>query len=792
MTKRTFGELYPTSVTGTLPVLVAKDGQSFNVAFSGDSDPVSAAAYAALAKDWATKTSDEVVVGEGYGAKKYSQDAKDWATKTDAEVVVGQGYGAKKYAEDAAASLAAFGTAAAHLNSFVASNTDLIAAKISDYPNGLWRLYHTSGTNVAPLFFMPQSGNAAANGLVSNGGTCQDNSEGNSWVAKHGPMTNEPGQYGVFTECGVDSYGMYVSGNDNSTVLQAWIDAPTRFGPKVLPPGNWAFKNLTLPDWVTTDQYYSFDGPLSIMGVPNQSRLIQMASATSGHAIAHPHVGSTSTTRGQHYGVRLFGIVLVGPGDMSQPMNGWGIENTTNFSMAECWTWGFPRGCGLQCYAHVDGGMYGSLLFNNVWGRQVSSVSGTPSTNFVDPAVYLKVTNEVHVLLNGPYDAGGKCNDTLFIGNRFLSAQVGSVRVVGHGTMTTAGSSYNTILRDNMHNLQESKKIEEGVVSATTSTTVFTLRTDAPAENRIANLYVNYILYILDASNRIVEARRISAFTSGGQVTLATALTTAPTAGTTKYRIGYARTGYDISTEVQFDPTNASFNRRALYHGVYWAQPDGQLVFEDYCEETYCAVLVSATAGTKVNIAPRNVVSEGVVYLRIDDGYWRPRDARLGGPIGEYYVTPDRIQGGHTLIGDVQNTFNPAGDLLDMENQTGATLAHGDVVRYGQNAELKTATTAAYYKHFVVQTRGAITDFPVGELTPVAYNGIADIKIDITTSGRDAALTDVLIPITGSTAAKAIDPSTLTVAQVPLIIGRPRAATTAGTGTQIVSCFVGI
>ena len=137
-----------------------------------------AATSATLAQDWATKTSAEVVVGQGYGAKKYANDAsanataastsatnaansataastsagnastsatnasnsassagtsatnaagsattastsasaaQDWATKTSAEVVVGQGYGAKKYANDAAASATAAANSAASI-----------------------------------------------------------------------------------------------------------------------------------------------------------------------------------------------------------------------------------------------------------------------------------------------------------------------------------------------------------------------------------------------------------------------------------------------------------------------------------------------------------------------------------------------------------------------------------------------------------------------------------------------------------------------------------------------------
>ena len=79
---------------------------------------------ATLASQWATKTGSVVATLE-YSAKEYAVgaavesakrhasgttttgSAKDWATKTGSEVVVGQGFGAKKYATDAEAAASA-------------------------------------------------------------------------------------------------------------------------------------------------------------------------------------------------------------------------------------------------------------------------------------------------------------------------------------------------------------------------------------------------------------------------------------------------------------------------------------------------------------------------------------------------------------------------------------------------------------------------------------------------------------------------------------------------------------
>ena len=84
-----------------------------------------------LAKDYATKV-DGYVTGTDNSAKAWAVggtgsgqpsqgDAKSWAIKTTGEVVVGQGYGAKKYAQDAATSASTASTKATE--SFTSATT---------------------------------------------------------------------------------------------------------------------------------------------------------------------------------------------------------------------------------------------------------------------------------------------------------------------------------------------------------------------------------------------------------------------------------------------------------------------------------------------------------------------------------------------------------------------------------------------------------------------------------------------------------------------------------------------
>lgn len=667
----------------------------------------------------------------------------------------------------------------------VTNNAALIAARITDYPNGVWRLCYANGRG-APLYFTGLAGTAAANGRTSDGGSTQNNAYGDCWVAHHTAASNDPDQYGAIPDCVVDQYGLYVSGTDNTSALQAWLSAPASAGPKICGPFKYASGPLTLPDYTILDKYWSMDGPFSLRGIPMQSWIVMIPGLTGAHAISHPHVGSTSSTRGQHGGVEIEGMTLVGPGTMAYAMNGWGIENTTDLTFRKNWTFGFPRGAGARFYAHNDGGMYGADVFHNLWGRAITAVSGSPATSFVDPAVYLRVTNEVHIWLDGPYDSTGKCNDNYIEKNRFLDAQVGSVRAVGHGTVGSGGSTYNTVMRDNMHVTQGGKKVEEGTFSAITDSTHLTLRADAPATNRIASLYVNYTLHVLDSTNRIVESRRITAFTAGGAVTIASAFTTLPTTSD-KYRVSYARTAWDVSVEPQFDPLNALFNPMVLQHALYWPQPDGQLQFEDYVEETNGALVVSAGASPDARIRLRCVVSIGVAWRTIDGSDWAPRHAQhtttVGGGNG---ITPENILSGHTFIGDVQGVANKAG-LIDWAiNNTGAALPDGACVRTtGTAYQLAAAATTG--GHAIVSGRGDTQSWANGKLTPYVTKGKADVLVDLTASGGGVTAGWSIIPIAGSTAVKGIVETSVTNPQA--VIGRIR-VTTSGSGVATVKCFV--
>lgn len=54
---------------------LASQNAAANSASAADKSASEAAEHRTLAQDWATKTSGEVVAGQGYGAKKYAQDA---------------------------------------------------------------------------------------------------------------------------------------------------------------------------------------------------------------------------------------------------------------------------------------------------------------------------------------------------------------------------------------------------------------------------------------------------------------------------------------------------------------------------------------------------------------------------------------------------------------------------------------------------------------------------------------------------------------------------------------------
>lgn len=76
-------------------------------------------------------------------------------------------------------------TCTAGTGASVATNAALAASATATYPNGVWRTDYASGRGAPPLWFMPQTGNCAANSLVNDGGSCVNTTagDGNSWKA---------------------------------------------------------------------------------------------------------------------------------------------------------------------------------------------------------------------------------------------------------------------------------------------------------------------------------------------------------------------------------------------------------------------------------------------------------------------------------------------------------------------------------------------------------------------------------------------------------------------------------
>lgn len=98
-------------------------------ALAVDADAATATAQAGIATTKAAEASGSAdeALAQASGTVA-TGSAKDWATKTSAEVVAGQGFGAKKYADDAALSEAAAAASALEAAGLVESYQGALAA----------------------------------------------------------------------------------------------------------------------------------------------------------------------------------------------------------------------------------------------------------------------------------------------------------------------------------------------------------------------------------------------------------------------------------------------------------------------------------------------------------------------------------------------------------------------------------------------------------------------------------------------------------------------------------------
>jgi hypothetical protein len=66
----------------------------------------------------------------------------------------------------------------------VPTDAALAGSTVAQFPSGILRDDYAPGNGAPPLFFAPQTGTCAANGMVSDGGSCVNEGSGNSFVAK--------------------------------------------------------------------------------------------------------------------------------------------------------------------------------------------------------------------------------------------------------------------------------------------------------------------------------------------------------------------------------------------------------------------------------------------------------------------------------------------------------------------------------------------------------------------------------------------------------------------------------
>jgi hypothetical protein len=250
-----------TATSAAAIALASKDAAATSESNAATSE-ANAASSKTAAQDWATKTSAEVVAGQGYGAKKYASDAstsatnaaisatsalasknaagtseinalssknaaatsatnaatsetnalasknaaatsatnaatsetnastsktlaQDWATKTAAEVVVGQGYSAKKYATDAAASATGAAASATSSSGFAtsAASSATTATGSATAASGSATAAATSATNATTSATAAAGSATTATTKATNAATSETNAAASATTA---------------------------------------------------------------------------------------------------------------------------------------------------------------------------------------------------------------------------------------------------------------------------------------------------------------------------------------------------------------------------------------------------------------------------------------------------------------------------------------------------------------------------------------------------------------------------------------------------------------------------------
>ena len=563
-------------------------------------------------------------------------------------------------------------------------------------------------------------------------------------------------------------FGAHVDNDDNSSALQSAIDAVAPARKRLYIPGDDGElvyqTGLVLPSFTEAGNAWDENNPFKLGGDgPNSTRL-RWTGASGAYAIAHSTIGGVSN-RGQNYGLEIADFTLIGPQNFNNAGHGVGIDNTRRPILRNLRLAGFPGGVGIHLYGHQKGGIFGAQIIDCYFGNNEFLTSGGEVLYSLDEMA--KWSMRYALWLDGAYNTTGKVNDIYFRNCTVYEPLIGCVKIEGHGTWnpeTSVGSSANFVSSQNVYFMQSARKMEEGVLTAVTSTTVMDLRlTDIifDGDDDLNGFY----LAAKDSDGRW-HRRYIADFVGATrQVTLEAALPFTPTTAT-EYRIGFA----DAAAKAAFP------NPEALQHVFRWASRYSMMSLNDYCEE---ALFLVAHAGANNDVSivgPEDVVNDNIFSMRDDGSWWSPRFYLGQRPRGSDQ-TPAQIITGPILVMNPEFDTEPSGVIMrHMINATSGTLENGDVVRLSATGAIDaldsttyTSASGGHYQHGVVyspQNRKTA----VGGYCTVAVSG-HNVRVKVSGVINNG---DPIVPMIGGVASK-----------LPRLVVTANATAQAGSSTTI-------
>jgi hypothetical protein len=638
------------------------------------------------------------------------------------------------------------------------------------------------------------------------------------WVAPNSDPTGASGAWQRIYNDRIQAewFGLtYGLAGDNTTALQAAIDAAAALQTQLqLPAGTLQCTGqLTLPSFTTTGNAWDEYNPFVMIGMGVNQTILKYTGATGSYAIAHATIGGT-TNRSQNYGVELRDFTLIGPQDYSNAAHGIGIDNTRRPLIRNVRFQGFPGGVGIHLYGQTKGGIFGAQIKDCYFGNNQFQTSGGEVLYSLDTMAEWAL--RYALWLDGPYNTTGKVNDINFSTSTVYEMLIGGVLIEGHGVwdpLTSVGSSANFISSQNVFFFQSARKIEEGVLSSVTSTTIMALRLTnflydtngdfdgfyLGTQNNLGRWQRKYITNFGGAAREVTVAgafdvapyyqtataqagsttsvtlaagaSAVNDFYNFGRVTILSGTGAGQTATITGYtgssKVALAEfvvapdntSVYEVSTRYRIGYADAAAqaafpNPDALQHCFRWASGYSMQSTGDYSEE---ALFLTANqyANTDVAIvAPEDVVNDNIFCMRDDGSYFAPRLFVGVKPRGSDQ-TPAQIISGPILVINAEFENEPSGVILrHMLNATSAAVKNGDVVRYSSTSAIECLDSAIYTGSAGNYVHGVVYNSQarvsqIGEYCTVAVSG-QNIKVNVT------GTIEIGDPIVSSTSALAV------------------------------------